>query len=63
MPGARPLRDPWAAAVIQVWNTLGGLEWAGLPLVLARLGLEEHADRIIDGLVLIRDRQRNDANR
>jgi len=44
--------------VVTVWNELGGLEWAGLPMVLVRHGIEDHADEMIAGLVAIRDFQR-----
>lgn len=39
---------------IQIWNVLGGLEWAGLPVVAEMYGVDDPAG-LIERLVLIRD--------
>ena len=41
---------------ITVWNTLGGLDWAGLPLVAQLHGVED-LDLLVERLVTIREFQ------
>jgi hypothetical protein len=51
-----------AGLAIAAWNMLGGLDWAGLPIVADILGIED-VDGLIRDLITIRefDRQQQEA--
>jgi hypothetical protein len=42
---------------ISAWNTLGGMDWAGIPVVAELLGIDD-IELLIRQLILIRDSQR-----
>lgn len=42
---------------IRAWNLLGGIDWAGLPLVAEILGYDD-IELLITQLVVIRDREK-----
>ena len=42
---------------VKAWNLLGGIDWAGLPLVAEILGYDD-IELLITQLVVIRDRER-----
>ena len=42
---------------VAAWNTMGGLDWSALPIVIEMLGVRE-PDVLITQLVAIRDAQR-----
>ncbi|MFI0609118.1 MAG: hypothetical protein ACH37Z_14670 [Anaerolineae bacterium] len=46
-----------AVPALRVWNTLGGLEWAGLETAAALVGIED-IETLVAQLVVIRDWQR-----
>lgn len=48
---------------MEVWNELGGLDWAGIPLVLARHGLEHRGSDVIAGLIVIRNHLQDRSHR
>jgi len=51
---------PSAQAAIAAWNLMGGLVWEALPMVCAILGIED-PELLIRQLVVIRDRQNDEA--
>jgi hypothetical protein len=42
---------------VRAWNLLGGIDWAGLPLVAEILGYDD-IELLITQLVVIRDREK-----
>lgn len=50
-PGPAP---DGAALAVTAWNMLGGLDWAGLPIVAELLGIED-LEMLVVQLVVIRD--------
>ena len=52
-PGAPP---DGSGLAIQAWNLLGGMDWAGLPLVADMLGIED-IEMLAAQLATIRDFQ------
>lgn len=55
LPPGSPPSD--VALAIRAWNMLGGMEWAGIPLVAELLGYED-LDILVAQLETIRDSQR-----
>ena len=47
------------SVAIRAWNMLGGLDWAGLPIVVDILGIRD-VEMLIVQLNTIRDRQREE---
>lgn len=52
-PGPAP---QGASISIRAWNLMGGIDWAGLPVVAEVLGIED-VERLIVDLCAIRDYQ------
>jgi hypothetical protein len=50
--------DGDAALAIRAWNLMGGIDWAGLPVVAEMLGFDD-PEILITQLAQIRDAQRN----
>lgn len=48
-----PPISPENKVAIQIWNVLGGLEWAGLEIAAEKYGVDDPGG-LIDSLVLIR---------
>jgi hypothetical protein len=50
-------QDARTDLVLRAWNLLGGLEWAGVPIVARLLGIEdeEAIEDLVRGLVTTRD--------
>ena len=60
-PQLRPAApDSETGLAIRAWNLMGGIDWAGLPVVVDLLGIVD-PDILVHQLVTIRDRQ-NEAN-
>ena len=53
-----PAVDPFASITIRAWNLLGGLDWAGLPLVADWLGCDD-VERLASNLAVIREQNGN----
>lgn len=42
---------------VRAWNLMGGIDWAGLPVVVEMLGIVD-VGLLVEQLVLIREHQR-----
>lgn len=51
-----PVPDGAALAVV-AWNMLGGLDWAGLPIIAEILGIED-LEMLVAQLIVLRDHGR-----